>query len=370
MEAISTDAADVADTADTADVADAAPGAPPRRRPWLTAIKIAVSALLVAWILHRADLRDVGLSWRAADPRFVLLAFALCPLGWIVSVFRWRLLLRALGGEADVRLLLRASLVGIFFNNLLPGTMGGDAVRIYQTARSGLSGARAVTVILVDRFLGLVALLGFAAVALATERGAMTRSSSLPYYVGAGIVVAVLSSSLLFSRSVWISGRIEALLGRLRAVLPAAARGLFDRLFNALFAFRGRYGVLARAFVLSLCVQALVVANAICLARALHIEVPAAYYFFLVPLALFAMMVPVSINGVGVRESVWAFFLVPLGVATATALAFAWLDYGILLAQAVLGGMVYAFSYRSRKAAPPAVALAGKPAGISGAPLP
>jgi uncharacterized protein (TIRG00374 family) len=316
----------------------------------------------------------VGLSWRAADPRFVLLAFALCPLGWIVSVVRWRLLLRALGGEADVRLLLRASLVGIFFNNLLPGTMGGDAVRIYQTARSGLSGARAVTVILVDRFLGLVALLGFAAVALATERGAMTRSPSLPYYVGAGIVAAVLSSSLLFSRSAWISGRVEAVLGRLRAVLPggfpARFRGIFDRLFDALFAFRGRYGVLARALVLSLCVQALVVANALCLARALHIEVPAAYYFFLVPLALFAMMVPVSINGVGVRESVWAFFLVPLGVATSTALAFAWLDYGILLAQAVLGGMVYAFSYRSRQAGPPAVALAGKPAGISGAPLP
>ncbi len=121
-------------------------------------------------------------------------------------------------------------------------------------------------------------------------------------------------------------------------------------MFDALFAFQGRYWVLAQAFALSLGVQALVVANALCLARALHIQVPPADYFFMVPLALFAMMVPISINGVGVRESVWAFFLVPFGVATSTALAFAWLDYGLILAQAVIGGMVYAFSYRPWKA--------------------
>jgi uncharacterized protein (TIRG00374 family) len=344
-----------------------APGAPPRRRAWLVAAKLAVSALLVGWILHRANLRDVGLSLRTADPLFVLLAFALCPLGWIVSVARWRLLLRALGGEADTGLLLRASLVGIFFNNLLPGTMGGDAVRVYQTSRAGLSGARAVAVILVDRFLGLTALLAFAAVALTLEQSAVARKPSLLYDLAAGIVVALFSSWLLFSRTTWIT----TLLGRLRAALPGRFQGLFDRLFDALFAFKGKYWVLAQAFALSVSVQALVVANALCLARALHIQVPTADYFFMVPLALFAMMVPVSINGVGVRESVWAFFLLPFGVATSTALAFAWLDYGLILAQAVIGGMVYAFSYRPWKAgipaAPATTAGSAAPAGTAGA---
>jgi hypothetical protein len=61
-----------------------------------------------------------------------------------------------------------------------------------------------------------------------------------------------------------------------------------------------------------------------------------------VPLALFVMMVPVSINAIGVRENVWAFFFAAFGVAAATGVALAWLDYGLVLLQALVGGVVYA----------------------------
>ena len=322
-------------------------GATPRRRALLLALKIAVSVALVGWILHRAGLREVGNAFRTADPFFIFLSFCLYPLGWVVSVARWRLLLKALGGEAGYGLLLRSLLVGIFFNNLLPGTMGGDAVRVYDTARSGLSGARAVAVIVVDRFLGLTALLLFAALALTAEESAVRRSPSLPYWVGGGVAVALLASWLLFTPS----RRVAALAGRLRAALPERGWRLFDRVHDALFAFQGRYGVLGKGFLLSIAVQSLVVANAIVLTSALHIRVAPVNFFFMVPLALFAMMAPVSINGVGVRESVWVFFLVPFGVAASTVVAYAWLDYGMILVQALIGGAVYAF--RPRNAAAP-----------------
>src|SRR3954467_4931977 len=126
-----------------------------RRRALLLVAKLAVAALLIAWILHRAGLREVWSAVRSADPFFLLVSFCLFPLGWLVSVARWRLLLTALGGRSENGLLMRSFLVGIFFNNLLPGTMGGAAVRVYQTSRSGLSGPRALAVIVVDRFLGL-----------------------------------------------------------------------------------------------------------------------------------------------------------------------------------------------------------------------
>jgi len=320
----------------------AAPAASRRRRVLLLMAKLAVSALLIAWILHRAGLAQVAHAVRSADPFFLFVSFCLFPLGWIVSVARWRLLLLALGGEADNGLLMRSFLVGIFLNNLLPGTMGGDAVRVYQTSRSGLSGPRALAVIVVDRFLGLMALLLFAAVALAVEADAVRRSPSLPFWIGGAIVVALFATWLLFSRS----HPAVALLGRLRARFPERFRGLFDRGTDALFAFQGHYGVLVKGFLLSIAVQALVVANAIALTAALHIPVPPGNYFFMVPLALFAMMAPISINGVGVRESVWVFFLTPFGVASSTAVAYAWLDYGMILVQALIGWAVYTFSYR------------------------
>ena len=93
------------------------------------------------------------------------------------------------------------------------------------------------------------------------------------------------------------------------------------------------------------------VLNVYLLARALHVAIPLAVFFLIVPLALFVMMLPVSINAIGLRENVWAFFLVAFGAAASVGVALAWLDYGLVLLQALVGGMVYALGKKSETAA-------------------
>ena len=88
--------------------------------------------------------------------------------------------------------------------------------------------------------------------------------------------------------------------------------------------------------------------NGYFLARALHVPIPLPYFFLIVPLALFVMMVPVSINAIGVRENIWAFFFVTFGVPAAAGVAVAWLDYGLVILQALVGGAVYAWGRRRR----------------------
>ncbi|HEX2645438.1 MAG TPA: lysylphosphatidylglycerol synthase transmembrane domain-containing protein, partial [Thermoanaerobaculia bacterium] len=136
------------------------------RRRGLLALRAAVSAALIGWLLRRTDFAAVGHAFRAADLRFVVLALLLIPLGYLTSVNRWRLLLRAQGGDAPLSFLLQSLMVGIFFNNLLPSTIGGDAIRAWDTARAGVDRATAVAVVVVDRFVGLLALMLFAAVGL------------------------------------------------------------------------------------------------------------------------------------------------------------------------------------------------------------
>ena len=93
----------------------------------------------------------------------------------------------------------------------------------------------------------------------------------------------------------------------------------------------------------SLLLQTSVVLSSWCLARALHVPIPLPYFFLIVPLALFVMMLPVSINAIGVRENVWAFFFAAFGVSAALGVAVAWLSYGLVLLQALAGGAVYAW---------------------------
>jgi len=301
-----------------------------------TLLRVAVSVVLIAWILRGTDLREVWATFRTADIRYILLAIALIPLGYLSSVSRWRLLLRAQGGDAPYPFLLRSLMTGIFFNNFLPSTIGGDAIRAWDTARSGVGKATALTIIMVDRFVGLLALLVFAAVGLLGAGRLTERVPELGWWVlGVGGVMVVVAAVLF----------LPSRRGRLRRD-PQGETGIRAKLSQvtaALFSFRGHGRALAGAFFWSLCLQTLVVLNAWVQARALHVELGLAPFFLIVPLAVFLMMIPVSINGIGVRENLFVFFLAAFGVAEATGLAFAWLEYGILLLQALAGGLVYAW---------------------------
>jgi glycosyltransferase 2 family protein len=287
-----------------------------------TWLRLAVSAVLIAWILGRAPLKEILAAFRAADLRFVLLAMAINPLAYLASVRRWRLLIRAQGGDAPLSYLLGSFLTGVFFNNLLPSTIGGDAVRALDTASTGVGKVKGAAIILVDRFVGLLALMLFATVGLLVSGRLTARVPALYAWVIGGATILVILAGLLF--------------------LPSAKSRLAE-----LVAFRGKGSVLARAFAWSLLLQTQVVLNGYLLARALHVAVPLPYFFLIVPLTLFVMMLPVSINAIGVRESAWAFFLAPFGVPAATAVAVAWLDYGLLLVQAGVGAIVYLRRCRS-----------------------
>jgi uncharacterized protein (TIRG00374 family) len=320
-------------------------------------LRMAISAVLIAWLLRRTDFAEVGRAFRAADFRLVGLAVLLVPLGYLTSVFRWRLLLRAQGGDAPLSFLLQSLMVGIFFNNLLPSTIGGDAVRAWDTARAGVNRATAVAVIVVDRFVGLLALILFAAAGLLLSGRIVSHVPALALWVWAGVAGMGLAAVVLFLPS----RRAPALLARLGTIfsrrLPGRFGSLPGKIASALFAFQGQGSVLLRAFGWSLALQAVVVLNAWVLARALGVPIPLADFFLIVPLALFLMMLPVSINGIGVRENAYAFFFRAFGVAASLGVAVAWLDYGIILLQAVAGGMVYAL-LRARTAPLPRVARA------------
>ena len=298
----------------------------------MTVVRVVVSAALIVWILRKAPLGEVLDAFRSADFRYVLLSIAISPLGYLSSVSRWRLLIRSQGGDATFWFLVRSFVVGIFFNNLLPSTIGGDTIRAYDTSRSGVGRAAAVAIVVVDRFIGLLALMLFAGIGLLLSGHLTDRVPALYGWVAGGTIAMGLIAALLFLPS----RRAPDLLARLGP--------RFKKVSDAIFAFQGKGSVLAKAFGWSLFLQTLVVLNGWLLAKALHVPIPLPYFFVIVPIVVFVMMIPVSINAIGVRENVWAFFFTAFGVASAKGVAVAWLDYGIVLIHALVGGAIYAWS--------------------------
>ena len=113
-------------------------------------------------------------------------------------------------------------------------------------------------------------------------------------------------------------------------------------MLNTLQSYKDSPGAVVRALLLSFLLQLNVVIHFIFLTKALDIDVPIEAMFFIIPVAIFIMMLPVSINGIGLRETVFVFLFSLFGVPDVEALALAWLAYSFSLAQGILGGMVFA----------------------------
>ena len=126
--------------------------------------------------------------------------------------------------------------------------------------------------------------------------------------------------------------------------------GILAKVLRSFQAYRNARLAVLRALALSVLLQVNVVMHFVVLARAVGIEVPVESMFLIIPVAVFIMMLPISINAIGVREAVFVFLFALYGIESVQALAFAWIAYSFTLLQGVLGGVVFALRRERRVA--------------------
>ena len=131
----------------------------------LVVAKLALSAGLIYWLLQGADLETIWVTVQSARVGALLLAFLMFYIGFGLIALRWQLLLKVENIEARFLYLFKSINIAVLFNNLLPSTIGGDAYRMYDVWRLGGTKTKAIAVILIDRFLGMFALVTYGVIA-------------------------------------------------------------------------------------------------------------------------------------------------------------------------------------------------------------
>ena len=154
------------------------------RRLLITLVKAGVSLALLAFLFSRVDVPRLWHLARSASIPWLAAALALYYLMICVSAWRWGVLLDAQGLRFPLRRLTSSFFVATFFNNFLPSNIGGDVVRIADTAPAAGSRTKAATVVLIDRGMGL---LGLALIAA----------------IGARIITRSPSGSSLMAATIW-----------------------------------------------------------------------------------------------------------------------------------------------------------------------
>ncbi len=304
----------------------------------LTLTKIAVSVALIYFILSKTNLMEIWKAVQQASLGLLLLSFSLHIIGFIVSAFRWQVLLNAQGIKMGIPYLIESFAVSVFFNNLLPSTIGGDTIRAYDIWKKGHSKTESITVILVDRFLGLFALIVFAAGAIFFSPEINQRIPNLQLWVLGtfGLMSLGIIAIFLHEKRVKQIGTLFDLPG-LKLV-----KKKFSKIADAFRAFRGKNSALAWGLFWSFVLQVNVILHYYLISQALNMHIPLIQFFLIIPIATFIMMIPISINAIGLRENTYVYFFAPFGAPIALSIAFSWVAYGMILILGIMGGIVYA----------------------------
>lgn len=301
--------------------------APPWRRRLMWALKIGGTVAGFAYVASIVDPAEVGAAVARLSPWAFLGACAVTLVNLGVGAARWRILLAAYGAPRlpSFPRLFRVYLVGFFYNNYLPGGLGGDVVRgVVTRASFGARGTTAsMTVVLVERVLGLSGLLLIVSTT-SLLRPLPGTEDVLP--LSALFLVAAAASVLAIAAGRRLAPRLPGRLGETAAALPEIVRG----------------GPFVTALALSLVTQALVAMTGwVLIASITGGRVSATDALVLVPLAMAATYFPLSVGGAGAREAAFvALGTSALGMSEADALASSLLLWISQLAVAAIGGLV------------------------------
>jgi hypothetical protein len=311
-----------------------------RLRQWLLiALKLVVSTGLLAVLFSRTDLRGLWAGVRNASLPWVMAALGLYLVQMLVATWRWGVLLVPQGVDLGHRRLLSSYLVATFFNNFLPSNIGGDVIRIRDTAGPAKSRTLAATVVLIDRAIGLMGLVLVAAMGAtaAAGLGGARAIPVLPAWLWAGFLLATAISAPV----VLAPAGVGRLLQPLTVFHPEWVGGRITRVTDALARFRESPRSLVGAFAGAVVVQALLVLFYAAVSRSLNIPISVWHIAVIVPVSFVVQMVPVSVNGFGVREATFSFYFSRLGLPLESAMALSLGSTALIMLFSLSGAAVY-----------------------------
>jgi uncharacterized protein (TIRG00374 family) len=308
-----------------------------------TIIKALISLSLLAYLIYSADPHKIAEAFikilRTDGIFYLILSLGLAALSMLTLSVRWKILLLVYNIKVKLNKLYSYYLIGLFFNNFLPTSIGGDIVRIMKIVRISDDKTQGTASVIIERIVGMMSTLIMATLALLIIYNQFRNQKLL-------IVSFVLLSILvLFFMSI-ISERIFSVLKKILNKITVFEVGdKLIKLFEAIHVFRNSQDVLFKIVALSFLSQTIVVFLNYSLVLALELPVNLSYLFVVIPVTFLLTMLP-SINGIGIREGGYVFLLGKVGVSGAGAISLSFMNLLCFIFLSLIGALLFVFEKR------------------------
>jgi len=309
----------------------------------LIILRVSISIILLIFLFKQVDKKDIFEIIKNADKPLLFLALCIFFLSYILCLFRWEMLLKAIKIHLPLKRVIISFCGGIFFSLFLPSTIGGDLMRSIDLATHTKRPREVIATVLLDRLSGYIGLTVLALLALVFGWRFIQDKNVL---LSITIITAVLIAILLVLFNKFLYSKINQLLHSPNA---GRLRELIKDLHQEIHYFKHHKKVIINSLIFSVLIQSVSPISFFVIGKSLGVEINIIYFFIFLPIIGAITLLPISIGGLGLRDATTIFFFAKAGVAKDLAFAMSLLGFFFLLIFGSLGGLIYVLTVHHRR---------------------
>ena len=293
-------------------------------------IKFLISSILLFIVLKSINLKELTILLKNLDIIYIVLAIISIYLGIFISSLKWKILLSEQKINVNLKEVFSAYYYGMFFNNFLPSTIGGDFMRakIISNKRRRLS--KVLVSVLFDRYLGIMAL-SFLALMGSVSSMRLGYPPTITIFGVSFFLFTLLITIIFFKYNLKLKERLFS---------DEIDKFLLN-FYNSLRKYKKLSKGIINSVILSFIFQGISILCTIFIVKSLGLEISLGYLFLIIPLVSLFSMIPLSINGIGLREASYVFFFSKLNLSATSALTVSFLTFSILVIVSLIGGIIF-----------------------------
>lgn len=305
-------------------------------------VRFAFSGGLIVWLLSSVDGNEIKTAFAALDSTSLAIALVAYFVGVGISAFKWKLLLPA----QRLNVLFRLTLVGQLYSMVLPGQIAGEAVKAYRLGKGHTDAENVAASVMLDKLTGLLSLIFIGAL------GALSTHTALGYSLKVSSVGLFLLGTLGLFSLAWPGFRsqlfrlLDFFERRYAFAAPLTVRLKF--FFTAWQAYLSKPIVLLGSFFLGVAYQLVHISILIFLSHRFGFSISLYDWMWIFMGVSLAVLLPISLGGLGVREGAFVSLLHYFGIASSAALALSLTIFFLQIVAALLGGIFDIWGVRRR----------------------
>ncbi|MBI5788747.1 MAG: flippase-like domain-containing protein [Candidatus Schekmanbacteria bacterium] len=300
-------------------------------------VKISVSCGLIFIIVRNINFIRLGGTLANSNKLLLVSAFVLAVFdNGLINGYKWREILSSYEINVPFKKVCSYYFIGMFFNLFMPSTIGGDLIRGHYMSRESDNKTMSYISVIIDRLSGLLGLLinSIIAVFLAYQFGIKTKAINLILIL---LFLSLFSLWLIYNRELWSRFKLLHVIF-VRLKIEEVAK----KIYEAIYAYKNKKKLAIYLIFLSFVFQFITVVVNYLVALALGVNVPFVYFWIFIPLICLVTMLPISINGIGLRDISYITCFATLGIPAASAFAISLAVLSIVIGMGLIGGLVYA----------------------------